>query len=220
MEQALYSPGPTTFLLIFIAGLLTSLGPCSLSLLPITIAYIGGSKNTNNHLKILSFSGGIILSMVSLGALSGFLGQIYGRLPHFVTTSVSMIAILMGLNLLGILKLQLPNSPNLKFIEDKVPAFLAPFITGIAFGLASSPCITPVIATLLAWVSQANNPFTSIIFLFFFGLGQVVPLIIVGVTTDNLQKLLEFRKFSQIIPTFSGLILVCLGFLNLISNWI
>ena len=220
MEQALNSPGPITFLLIFIAGLLTSLGPCSLSLLPITIAYIGGSKSKNNQSKILSFCGGIILSLVFLGALSGFLGQIYGQLPHIVTTIVSIVAILMGLNLLGILKLRLPSSPNIRFIEDKVPSFLTPFITGITFGLASSPCITPVIATLLAWVSQANNPFTSIIFLFFFGLGQVIPLVIVGVTTDNLQKLLEFRKFSQIIPTFSGLILVCLGFLNLISNWI
>ena len=93
-------------------------------------------------------------------------------------------------------------------------------VTGAAFGLASSPCITPVLASLLAWVSQAKNPLISIIFLFFFGLGQVVPLIIIGFTTDNLKKLLEFRQFSQVIPTFSGLILISLGLLNIISNWI
>ena len=54
----------------FTAGLLTSLGPCSLSLLPITIAYVGGTKN--NKFKLISFSIGIIFSLITLGALSGF----------------------------------------------------------------------------------------------------------------------------------------------------
>ena len=220
MQEAVSNPGPITFLLIFSAGLLTSLGPCSLSLMPLTIAYIGGSENKNNQIKILSFCSGVIFSLVFLGALSGFLGKIYGQLPHIFTTGISIFAIIMGLNLLGLIRFQLPNSPNFKFIENRVPPYLAPMVTGAAFGLASSPCITPVLATLLAWVSQAKNPFISIIFLFFFGLGQVMPLIIVGFTTDNLRRLLEFRKFSQIIPTFSGLILISLGLLNIISNWI
>ena len=220
MQEAVSNPGPITFLLIFSAGLLTSLGPCSLSLMPLTIAYIGGSKNKNNQIKILSFCSGVIFSLVLLGALSGFLGKIYGQLPHIFTTGISIFAIIMGLNLLGLIKFQLPNSPNFKYVENRVPPFLAPLFTGAAFGLASSPCITPVLATLLAWVSQAKNPLISIIFLFFFGLGQVMPLIIVGFTTDNLRKLLEFRQFSQVIPTFSGLILISLGLLNIISNWI
>ena len=220
MQEAVSNPGPITFLLIFSAGLLTSLGPCSLSLMPLTIAYIGGSKNKNSQIKILSFCSGVIFSLVLLGALSGFLGKIYGQLPHIFTTGISIFAIIMGLNLLGLIKFQLPNSPNFKFIENKVPPFLAPMVTGAAFGLASSPCITPVLASLLAWVSQAKNPIISIIFLFFFGLGQVMPLVIIGFTTESLKQLLAFRKFSQIIPTFSGFILICLGLLNIISNWI
>jgi len=220
MQEAVSNPGPITFLLIFSAGLLTSLGPCSLSLMPLTIAYIGGSKNKNNQVKILSFCSGVIFSLVLLGALSGFLGKIYGQLPHVFTTGISIFVIIMGLNLLGLIRFQLPNSPNFKSIENRVPPFLAPMVTGVAFGLASSPCITPVLASLLAWVSQAKNPLISIIFLLFFGLGQVMPLIIVGFTTDNLRKLLEFRQFSQVIPTFSGLILISLGLLNIISNWI
>ncbi len=220
MQEAVSNPGPITFLLIFSAGLLTSLGPCSLSLMPLTIAYIGGSNNKNNQIKIISFCSGVIFSLVLLGALSGFLGKVYGQLPHIFTTGISIFAIIMGLNLLGLIRFQLPNSPNFKFIENRVPPYLAPMVTGAAFGLASSPCITPVLATLLAWVSQAKNPIISIIFLFFFGLGQVMPLIIVGFTTESLKKLLEFRKFSQIIPTFSGLILISLGLLNIISNWI
>ena len=218
MEQGLYSPGPFTIFLVFIAGLLTSLGPCSLSLLPITIAYIGGTKN--NKFKLISFSGGIIFSFILLGALSGFLGRIYGQLPSYYASFVAFIAIIMGLNLLGIIKFQFPNLPNLEFMEDKAPSFLTPFVIGGTFGLASSPCITPVLATLLAWVSQAKNPAISIIFLFFFGLGQVTPLILAGATTANLKQFLELRKYSQIIPTLSGIFLVSIGILNLISNWL
>ena len=218
MEQGLNNPGPLTIFLVFTAGLLTSLGPCSLSLLPITIAYVGGTKN--NKFKLISFSGGVIFSLITLGALSGFLGKIYGQLPSYYASLVALIAIIMGLNLLGILKFQLPNGPDLQFMEDKVPSIITPFVIGGAFGLASSPCITPVLATLLAWVSQAKNPAISIIFLFFFGLGQVTPLILAGATTENLKQFLELRKYSQIIPILSGIFLVSIGILNLISNWI
>ena len=218
MEQGLNHPSPLTIFLIFSAGLLTSLGPCSLSLLPITIAYIGGTKN--KKFKLISFSSGIIFSLITLGALSGFLGRIYGQLPSYYPTLVALIAIIMGLNLLGILKFQLPNGPDFRFMEDKIPPLLASFVVGGAFGLASSPCITPVLATLLAWVSQAKSPTISILFLFFFGLGQVTPLIIAGATTENLKQFLEFRKYSQIIPNLSGVFLVSLGIINLVSNWI
>ncbi len=218
MEQGLYNPGPFTIVLIFAAGLLTSLGPCSLSLLPITIAYIGGTKN--NKFKLIGFSGGVIFALITLGALSGFLGKIYGQLPSYYNFLVAFIAIIMGLNLLGILKFKLPNGPNLRFIEEKVPSLVTPFVIGVAFGLASSPCITPVLASLLAWVSQAKNPTISILFLFFFGLGQVTPLMLAGATTENLKRFLELRKYSQIIPTLSGIFLVSVGILNLLSNWI
>ena len=218
MDQGLNHPGPLTIFLVFTAGLLTSLGPCSLSLLPITIAYIGGTED--NKFKLISFSCGIIFSLITLGALSGFLGKIYGQLPSYYSYLVAFIAIIMGLNLLGFLKFQLPNGPNLQFLDNKFPSLLKPFVIGGAFGLASSPCITPVLATLLAWVSQAKNPAISVIFLFFYGLGQVTPLIIAGATTENLKRFLEFRKYSQIFPTLSGIFLISIGILNLVSNWI
>ena len=65
MEQGVSNPSPVTVFLIFSAGLLTSLGPCSLSLLPITVAYIGGTNNeSNNNFKIFGFCGGVVLSLV------------------------------------------------------------------------------------------------------------------------------------------------------------
>ena len=74
MQDSLINPGPLTIFLVFSAGLLTSLGPCSLSLLPVTIAYIGGTEK--NKFKLISFSGGVVFSLVALGAASGLLGRI------------------------------------------------------------------------------------------------------------------------------------------------
>ena len=164
MQNGLDSPGPFTIFLVFSAGLLTSLGPCSLSLLPITIAYIGGTEK--NKFKLISFSGGVVFSLVALGAASGFLGKIYGQIPSYYTSFVALIAIIMGLNLLGILKFQFPNGPDLKIIEDKIPSLVAPFTVGITFGLASSPCITPVLATLLAWYHKLKT-LQSLLFFYF-----------------------------------------------------
>ena len=87
--------------------------------------------------------------------------------------------------------------------------------TGVMQGEEASPKEVP-----MAKGAINVGILSSIIFLFFFGIGQVTPLIIAGATAENLKKFLELRKFSQIIPTLSGIFLVALGLLNLFSNWI
>ena len=89
INNGLNNPTPLTILIVFTGGLLTSLGPCSLSLLPITVAYLAGFKNNQNPLqKTISFCSGIVFSLVVLGSLSGFLGKIYGQLPGFRSLTV------------------------------------------------------------------------------------------------------------------------------------
>ena len=97
INNGLNNPTPLTILIVFTGGLLTSLGPCSLSLLPITVAYLAGFKNNQNPLqKTISFCSGIVFSLVVLGSLSGFLGKIYGQLPGFFSIFISFLAIIMG----------------------------------------------------------------------------------------------------------------------------
>ena len=129
--------------------------------------------------------------MIILKKLGHDVGWGFQFQNFYFVSLITIFIFIFCLNLLGILKFQLPNGPDLRFMEKKVPTLLTPFVIGITFGLASSPCITPVLATLLAWVSQAKNPTISIIFLFFFGLGQVTPLILAGATTENLKKFLK-----------------------------
>ena len=95
LQIGLGNPGPITLFVVFTAGLLTSLGPCSISLLPVTIAYLAGFKTTQNpFIRSLNFCTGIVLSLVILGSLSGLLGKIYGQLPVIFPSFVAVLAVL------------------------------------------------------------------------------------------------------------------------------
>jgi len=221
INNGLNNPTPLTLLLVFIGGLLTSLGPCSLSLLPITVAYLAGFENNQNPLqRTISFCSGIVISLVILGSLSGFLGKIYGQLPGFFSIFISFLAIIMGLNLLGLLKFSLPSGPDPEVWRNKVPPALAPVSAGLAFGLASSPCTTPVLAVLLSWVAKEGNPFSGTIYLGSFAIGQIIPLFIAGNFAATIPKLLSFRSIGKWVPAVSGVILLTVGLISLLSIWI
>ena len=221
LNQGLTNPNYLTLILIFAGGILTSLGPCSLSLLPITLAYLAGFKNeTSPAKKSLAFSSGIVLSLVLLGSISGVLGKVYGQVPSLIPTLVALLAILMGLNLLGLLKIPLPPGPDPELLRKKVPKALGPISAGLAFGLASSPCSTPVLAVLLGWIAQSKSPLIGIIFLACFGAGQVLPLLLAGTVAASIPTLLSLRPIGRLVPPLSGLVLLCTGFLTLLARWI
>ncbi len=200
---------------------MTSLGPCSLSLLPITVAFLAGFKNNQSALRSsFNFCFGIVLSLVILGIFSSLLGKIYGQIPLLVPTLVALLAILMGLNLLGILKIPLPEGPDPEIWQKKVPTPLAPISAGLAFGLASSPCTTPVLAVLLGWIAQSGNPLIGVLLLTSFGFGQVLPLFLAGTAAASVPTLLALRPFGQWIPPFSGAVLLITGLLTLMARWI
>ena len=258
LRLSLGHPGPLTLALVFSGGLLTSLGPCSLSLLPVTLAYlagfggreggrgmdsgttVGGAAEAAHGLLLagadaslavarsarpslpwqrsLSFAGGIVLSLVLLGLASGLLGHLYGSLPTQVPLLVAVVAVVMGLNLLGLLRFPLPAGPDPDRWRRLVPAPLAPLAAGLAFGLAATPCTTPVLAVLLTWMAQSGRPLTGMLLLIAFGAGQVVPLLVAGTAAASLPTLLGLRRIGQWIPPISGVVLLTTGALTLLAQ--
>ena len=228
LQHSLASPTPSTVAVVFAGGLLTSLGPCSLSLLPVTLAYLAGFSGPAGSQELerqapwkrsLSFAAGIVAALVLLGLVSGFLGRIYGQIPGLVPIVVALLALLMGLNLLGLLRLPLPAGPDPEIWRRKVPAPLAPLAAGLAFGLAATPCTTPVLAVLLAWMAQNGKPLVGMLLLSSFGAGQVVPLLLAGTAAASLPGLLSLRRVGQWVPPISGVVLVTTGALTLVANW-
>jgi cytochrome c-type biogenesis protein len=219
LNGALANPGPLTLALVFCGGALTSLGPCSLSLLPVTLAYLAGFEDGRPPWqRSLAFCGGIVGALVILGSLSGLVGRIYGQVPALIPNLVAILAIVMGLNLLGVLRIPLPAGPDPENWRSRVPAPLAPIAAGLAFGVAASPCTTPVLAVLLGWIAQSGHPIVGMALLTSFGIGQVVPLLIAGTFAAAVPKLLALRSVGRWVPPVSGVVLLTTGLLTLIAR--
>ena len=230
LQTSLAHPGPLTLALVFGGGLLTSLGPCSLSLLPVTLAYLAGFSATEAATnpsaprmappwrRSLAFTAGIVASLVLLGLASGWLGRLYGRVPGVVPLLVAVVAVVMGLNLLGLLRIPLPAGPDPERWRQRVPAPLAPLAAGLAFGLAATPCTTPVLAVLLAWMAQNGRPLVGMLLLTAFGAGPVVPLLLAGTAAAALPSLLQLRRLGQWVPPMSGVVLLTTGALTLLAR--
>lgn len=221
LQASLAHPGPLTLSLVFSGGLLTSLGPCSLSLLPVTLAYLAGFGADDTRRppwqRSVSFAAGIVASLVLLGLASGLMGRLYGQTPGQLPLLVAVVALVMGLNLLGVLRLPLPAGPDPERWRRLVPAPLAPLAAGLAFGLAATPCTTPVLAVLLAWMAQSGQPVVGMLLLTSFGAGQVVPLLLAGTMAASLPGLLQLRRLGQWVPPISGVVLLASGGLTLLS---
>jgi cytochrome c-type biogenesis protein len=210
-----------SFAVIFAAGLLTSLTPCTLSMLPITVAYIGGYEAKNKIQAALQsawFSLGLATTLAGLGIFAALLGKVYGQIGVGLPIIVSIIAILMGLNLLEALPLQLPSLGSTDWISSQLPTNFRSYLIGLTFGLVASPCSTPVLASLLAWVANTKNLVLGAFLLLAYTLGYVAPLILAGTFTASIKKLLELRQWSSWINPASGILLIGFGVFSLLSR--
>lgn len=205
--------------IIFLAGLLTSLTPCMLSMLPITIGYIGGYEAKSRLQAAVQstwFAFGLATTLAALGIVAAVAGKIYGQVGLGLPIVVSVIAILMGLNLLNALPLQLPNWGGMGWISKDLPEGVRSYLIGLSFGLVASPCSTPVLATLLAWITATQDPILGGVLLLAYTAGYVAPLILAGTFTASIKKLLELRRWSGWITPASGVLLVGFGVFSLL----
>lgn len=212
---------PASVGIIFLAGLLTSLTPCMLSMLPLTIGYIGGYE-TQTRLQAAAqstwFALGLATTLAGLGIVAAVVGKIYGQIGLGLPIVVSAIAILMGLNLLEALPLRLPSIGGLEWISKDLPPSIRSYLIGLTFGLVASPCSTPVLASILAWISATKDPVLGSALLLSYTVGYAAPLVLAGTFTASIKKLLELRRWSGWITPASGALLVGFGVFSLLTR--
>lgn len=206
---------------IFATGLLTSLTPCMLSMLPITIGYIGGYESEERGQaarQSLWFALGLATTLAGLGIVAATLGRIYGQVGVGLPIFVSLVAILMGLNLLELVPLRFPDWGGNEWIDRDWPRGARSYLLGLTFGLAASPCSTPVLATLLAWVGSQQDWRLGALLLLAYACGYVAPLVAAGIFAASVKQLLALRRWSSWINTASGALLVGFGVFSLLSR--
>ena len=207
--------------IISLAGLVTSLTPCMLSMLPITVGYIGGYESEGRWQAAAQsswFALGLATTLAILGLVATTIGKVYGQIGVGLPIVVSLVAIAMGLNLLEILPLRFPSLGATNWIGEDLPRGVRSYLLGLTFGLIASPCSTPVLATLLAWVASTQNLVLGSGLLVAYAIGYVAPLVIAGTFTASIKKILELRRWSSWINPLSGALLLGFGIFSLLSR--
>ncbi len=200
------------FILSFAGGLVASISPCSLSMLPIIIGYIGGysdAKPSKTLVQMLFFVFGTALIFSVIGIICALTGKVFISFAGgYFGIILAAIILVMGLKLVGFLDFELPVLIKEMPKSDANNTFVYPILLGAVFALVGSPCSTPILAGIMAFASLSANIVNAIIMLFLFSMGQGLILIIAGFLTSRLKNRQNFYKISDILMKISGLLLI------------
>lgn len=202
------------FLAVFIGGLISAASPCVLAAIPLIIGYVGGYSEGNKKkaaLYSLVFVFGLSLTFTLLGAAMSAMGGVLGFMGPWLSLGLAGIAMVMGLHLMGLFTIQLPFQ---KTREIKTKGLWGAFILGLLTGTVSSPCATPVLAVILAYVSTQGDVLYGGSLLFVYAVGHCALIFVAGLSiglTENLLQSRGIQNFSLYAKKLSGIILVIVG---------
>ena len=214
----------TQLFIAFGAGLISFLSPCVLPLIPGYISYISGSslnelleKKTINILPIILFAVGFSFVFISFGATASFLGSVILNNSYELRIVSGVIIIIFSLHILKIINLNFLNYEK-RIYTDKKSGIFSSILVGMAFGFGWTPCIGPILGSILALASTEQSLNRGIFLLAFYSLGLAIPFVLSGYL---IQKFLVFSKNIKskmnIILKSGGVLLLITGLL-IITN--
>ena len=209
----------------FGAGLISFLSPCVLPLIPGYVSFITGStlneileKKKIDLLPLIVFSLGFSFVFIVFGATASFLGQILLQNSQILRTIAGVIIIIFSLQLIGVLNIKFLNVEK-KFYTKKSNNIFFVFIIGMAFGFGWTPCIGPILGSILALASTEETIYKAILLLSFYSLGLAIPFVISGYL---MQKFLlfskNFKRNINLVTKGGGIILLITGILILTNQ--
>lgn len=214
------------------AGLISFLSPCILPLIPSYLAFITGVSIeeltlqesikqvrkkviVNSLMFILGFS----LIFIALGASATFLGQFLSQNIRWFEIIGGAVIILFGIHFTGIFRLKFLDREKKVHLKQKPLGYLGTLLVGIAFGAGWTPCVGPILGSILALAATTQNILKGVILLAFYSAGIGLPFFISGLI---IHKFFEYfkaiRKYFKIITAVGGILLIVVGIL-LISGY-
>ena len=209
----------------FGAGLISFLSPCVLPLIPGYISFISGSslnelleKKKINLIPLILFSMGFSFVFILFGAAASFLGQILLENSKTLRVIAGLIIIVFSLQLIGIINISFLNFEKKIYTQINNNICFS-FIVGMAFGFGWTPCIGPILGSILALASTEETIFKAVILLTFYSLGLAIPFILSGYL---MQRFLifskNFKKNINLVSKIGGFILLLTGILILTNQ--
>ena len=198
----------------FIAGIVSSFSPCLLSTVPLVIGYVeaNGKKNKNLALKYsLVFSLGLIFTFVALGVASAVLGKFFAGGGKLWYLALGAIMMFVGLKTIGVIGSKESNSCK---VPRNSKGVVGAFFLGILGGVLSSPCATPILAAILAFVASSGNIVLGIVMLLLYSIGHCILIVIAGTSVgfiETLQSSPRYFKVGNVLKIFFGILVIFVG---------
>ncbi|MDA8077364.1 MAG: sulfite exporter TauE/SafE family protein [Nitrospiraceae bacterium] len=202
------------FVVVFLGGLISAASPCVLAAIPLIIGYVGGYSEGNKRKATLFsfvFVLGLSITFTLLGAAASAMGQVLGFMGRWLYAGLTVIAVLMGLQLMGIISIPLPFQKT-RTVKSK--GLVGAFLLGLLTGTVSSPCATPVLAVILAYVSTQGDMTYGGSLLFVYAIGHCALIFIAGLSiglTESIISSKGAKNFSLYSKRFSGAVLAAAG---------
>ena len=212
--------------LAFGAGFISFLSPCVLPLIPGYISYISGEslgdiveKQKKIILKTVLFSLGFSLVFISFGATASLIGNILLENSNTLRIIAGIIIIIFSLQLIGILNLNFLNQEKRFQTKNYSNNLFFPVLVGAAFGFGWTPCIGPVLGSILTLAAVESSIGKGILLLSFYSLGLAIPFILSGYGISKFLAFSKnFRKNIKVVSVTGGVILLITGILILTNK--
>ena len=209
----------------FGAGLISFLSPCVLPLIPGYISYISGNslnelieKKNTNLIPIILFTVGFSIVFIIFGAASTFLGQVLLQNSNELRIAAGLLIIILSLHIIGIINLQFLNYEK-RIQTNSNTNFYSPILIGMAFAFGWTPCIGPILGSILVLAATEESINKGILLLIFYSVGLALPFILSGYL---IQKFLifskNFKKNINLVSKIGGFILLFTGVLILTNQ--
>ena len=207
------------------AGLISFLSPCVLPLITGYISYISGSsinelieKKNVNLLPIILFTFGFSIVFIFFGAASTLLGQVLLQNSYELRIVAGVIIIILSLHLIGIINIKFLNYEK-RVQTDIKRNFFSPALIGMAFAFGWTPCIGPILGSILVLASTEESLQQGILLLTFYSIGLAVPFILAGYLIQRFLVFSKnFRKNINKVSKIGGSILLITGILMITNH--
>ncbi len=202
------------FFAVFLGGLISAASPCVLAAIPLIIGYVGGYSEGNKKKAALFsvvFVVGLSITFTFLGAAASAMGQFLGFMGKWLYMGLAAMAVLMGLQLMSIISIPLPFQKT-RTVKSK--GLIGAFLLGLLTGTVSSPCATPVLAVILAYVSTQGDMIYGSALLFVYAIGHCALIFVAGLSvgvTESIVGSRGIRNFSLYAKKLSGALLFMIG---------
>ena len=209
----------------FGAGLISFLSPCVLPLIPGYISFISGAslnellaRKKVNLFPLILFTLGFSFVFIMFGAAASYLGQVLLQNSQTLRVIAGLIIIIFSLQLIGVVNINFLNFEKKVYTKGNNNIWFS-FIVGMAFGFGWTPCIGPILGSILALASTEETIFKAIILLSFYSLGLAIPFILSGYLMQRfLMFSKNFKKNINLVSKIGGVILLITGILILTNQ--